>query len=82
MYLNLKKIGLDSNDSKWRRFSATKTLSDLREEYQIALDEKNVDGKTNGLLNKRIKKLIEMIDEVKAKTKNEWLLESYGYYQY
>jgi hypothetical protein len=34
------------------------------------------------LLNKRIKKLIEMIDEVKAKTKNEWLLESYGYYQY
>ena len=80
--LNLKKIGLDSNDSKWRRFSATKTLSDLREEYRIALNEKNVDGKTNGLLNKKIKNLTEMIDEVKSKTKSKWLLESYEYYQY
>jgi hypothetical protein len=80
--LNLKKIGLDSNDSKWRRFSATKTLSDLREEYRIALDEKNADGNMKEFLNKRIKKLTEMIDEVKSKTKSEWLLESYEYYQY
>jgi aminopeptidase N len=80
--LNLKKIGLDSNDSKWRRFSATKTLNDLREEYRIALDEKNADGNMKEFLNKRIKKLTEMIDEVKSKTKSEWLLESYEYYQY
>ncbi len=80
--LNLKKIGLDSKDSKWRRFSATKTLSDLREEYQIALNEKNADGTMKGFLNRRIKKLTEMIEEVKSNTKNEWLLEGYEYYQY
>ena len=80
--LNLKKMGLDSSASKWRRFSATKTLNDLREEYGIALKEKNVDGKMKGFLNKRIKKLTEMIEEVKSNTKNEWLLEGYEYYQY
>jgi len=80
--LNLKKIGLDSNDSKWRRFSSTKTLNDLREEYRIALSEKNADGKRKVFLNKRIKKLTEMIDEVKSKTENKWLLETYEYYRY
>ncbi|MFK8010031.1 MAG: M1 family aminopeptidase [Saprospiraceae bacterium] len=79
---NLAKIGLDSNDSKWRRFSAIKTLNDLREEYRIALNEKNGDVKMKGFLNKRIKKLTEMIEEVKSNTKNEWLLEGYEYYQY
>lgn len=80
--LNLKKMGMDSSDSKWRRFSATKTLNDLREDYRVALNEKNIDKKMEVFLNNRIKKLTEMIDEVKSKTTNEWLLEGYEYYQY
>jgi len=46
------------------------------------LDDKNADGKMKGFLNKKIKTLTEMIDEVKSKTKNEWLLETYEYYRY
>lgn len=76
----VKAIALDAKNVKWRRFAATKTLNDLREEYQIALDDKNNNGK--GFLNKRIKKLTEMIEEIKTETKNEWLLEGYEYYQY
>ena len=80
--LNLKKMGMDSNDSKWRRLSATKTLNDLREEYRNALNEKNADGKMEEFLNERIIKLTEMIDEVKSKTKSRWLLDVYGNYRY
>ncbi len=80
--LNLKKIGMDVNDSRWRRLSATKTLNDLREECRIALNDNNADGKKKEFLNKRIKNLTEMIDEVKSKTKSEWLMEYYEYYQY
>ena len=62
-----------------RRFGTT---SDTDNEVTLTKDLKNVDGKTNGLLNKKIKNLTEMIDEVKSKTKSKWLLESYEYYQY
>jgi hypothetical protein len=80
--LNLKKMGMNSNDIKWRRLSATKTLNDLREDYRITLNEKDADKKMTEFLNKRIEKLTEMIDEVKLKTKSRWLLDAYKNYRY
>ena len=73
---------MNSNDIKWRRLSATKTLNDLREDYRITLNEKDADKKMTEFLNKRIEKLTEMIDEVKLKTKSRWLLDAYKNYRY
>ena len=77
----LKTMGLDSNDSKWRRLSAMKTLNDLRDEFRATADG-NADGKKKEILSAKINTLTEMINEVKGKTKDSWLLDVYNYYQY
>ncbi|MEM6965539.1 MAG: M1 family aminopeptidase [Bacteroidota bacterium] len=77
----MKKMGLDTTDSKWRRLAATKTLRDLRDEYQLDLDE-NTDEKKGALLSGKINTLTKVIDEIKAGTKDKWLLDVYNYYQY
>ncbi len=77
----LKSMGLNTNDSKWRRLSATKTLNDLRDEFR-GLADGNADGKKKEILNGKINTLTEMINEVKGKTKDAWLLDVYNYYQY
>ena len=71
--IKMKKMGLDSSDSKWRRLAATKTLYDLREEFKLE--------ESNGAKAK-VDTLTEIINEIKKKTKDSWLLDVYNYYNY
>ena len=72
----LKEMAVDMGQSPWRRYGATKALSDLRNEYQAAVEASKEEERNRYTL--KVNQLTEIVDFIKKTETNSQLLQIYG----
>lgn len=71
----LKEIGIDQQQSPWRRLAATKTITDLANEWQARANRTG--GKEKNKLNQQVDQLIRYLDQLKEAEENDQLQQLY-----
>lgn len=71
----LKEIGINQRQSPWRRLAATKTITDLANEWQAQANR--TDGKERIKLNQQVDQLIRYLDQLKEAEENDQLRQLY-----
>jgi aminopeptidase N len=71
----LKKIGLDQQQSPWRRLAAAKTITDLANEWQSQANR--MEGSKKAELNKQVDLLMQHFEQIKTAEENDQLRSLY-----
>ena len=72
----LQKVATDMGQSPWRRLAATKSVSDLRREYESRLDDEAY-AADQDLLSKKILEVGAVLEAIKGAETNEQLQQIY-----
>lgn len=72
----LKEIGLNQKQSTWRRLAATKTITDLANEWQAEAN-RSKEGQKKTALNQGVDRLIGFLDRIKEAEENDQLRSLY-----
>lgn len=67
----LKKIGIDQQQSPWRRLAAAKTITDLANEWQAQANR--TDGSEQAGLNQQVDQLLGYLEQIKDAEENDQL---------
>ncbi len=70
-------VGLDLNQSPFRRFAATNALNKLRSSFEDQLEGEDAEDGVNDLLNEKISFITDYIDNIKEKETSKQLQQYY-----
>lgn len=71
----LKEIGVDQRQSPWRRLAATKTITDLANEWQAQANRTS--GKEQANLNQQVDRLLVFMKQIRDSEENDQLQRLY-----